>query len=343
MARSSINDVAQAAGVSIATVSRSFAHPEKVAPRTRAKVLQAAQQLDFIISRTAGVLKSGKSFRIALLVGSYKIEWFTASIIEGLNEVFHDAGYDLIIYPIEGFKQRKQFFEELPVRGNTDAVIVSSFDISQRETEQLARINVPIIGINCISSHGLSSSIGIDDTQGAFLAVQHLVNLGHRNILYVYEDFNSQLHFSSAKRISGFKEACRQLKQTQPFHNLHETILAVSTRNDMFDATISNIFLQNPRPTAIFFHQDSFAIPFMFRFQQIGINIPKDLSLIGFDDSTFAQKFGLTTIHQNPNAMAKRAAENTLALIHGHTLNNPHIIAPIQLKIRNSTALLQER
>ena len=102
MSKNSISDVATLAGVSIATVSRTFAHPDKVTPATRAKVTQAAEQLDFTVSRTAGVLKSGKSYRIALLIGSSRIEWFSACIIEGLNATLHAAGYDLVIYSVDG-------------------------------------------------------------------------------------------------------------------------------------------------------------------------------------------------------------------------------------------------
>mgnify|MGYP000685964125 CR=1 FL=1 len=130
--KASIGDVALKAGVSNATVSRTFAHPEQVSEATRLKVQAAADALNFSVSRSAGILKSGRTYRIALLVGSGVIEWFTAEIIAGLNDVLRDAGYDLVIYPIEGSEARDAFFEELPVRSNADAVFVSSFGISPR-------------------------------------------------------------------------------------------------------------------------------------------------------------------------------------------------------------------
>lgn len=103
--KASIGDVALKAGVSNATVSRTFAHPEQVSEATRLKVQAAADALNFSVSRSAGILKSGRTYRIALLVGSGVIEWFTAEIIAGLNDVLRDAGYDLVIYPIEGRKR----------------------------------------------------------------------------------------------------------------------------------------------------------------------------------------------------------------------------------------------
>ena len=137
--KASIGDVALKAGVSNATVSRTFAHPEQVSEATRLKVQAAADALNFSVSRSAGILKSGRTYRIALLVGSGVIEWFTAEIIAGLNDVLRDAGYDLVIYPIEGSEARDAFFEELPVRSNADAVFVSSFGISPDEVKRLER------------------------------------------------------------------------------------------------------------------------------------------------------------------------------------------------------------
>ena len=85
----------------------------------------------------AGILKSGRSHRVALLVGSSKLDWFTSRIIEGLNEVLRSAGYDLVIQPIGDAGAREEFFDELPVRGNADAVIVSSFAITPAEIRRL--------------------------------------------------------------------------------------------------------------------------------------------------------------------------------------------------------------
>ena len=111
--KASIEDVARQAGVSTATVSRAFSRPDMVSAKTRAKVMEAAQQLDFSVSRMAGILKSGRSHRVALLVGSSKLDWFTSRIIEGLNEVLRSAGYDLVIQPIGDAGAREEFFDEL--------------------------------------------------------------------------------------------------------------------------------------------------------------------------------------------------------------------------------------
>ena len=123
---SSIQDVAKAAGVSISTVSRSFTRPDLVSAKTRNRVLEIANALNFSLSRSAAALKSGRSLRIAVLMSGHISLWFTASVIEGLNEVLHAEGYDISIFQISSIEERKEFFDTLPVRRNADAVIVVS-------------------------------------------------------------------------------------------------------------------------------------------------------------------------------------------------------------------------
>lgn len=300
--KASIGDVALKAGVSNATVSRTFAHPEQVSEATRLKVQAAADALNFSVSRSAGILKSGRTYRIALLVGSGVIEWFTAEIIAGLNDVLRDAGYDLVIYPIEGSEARDAFFEELPVRSNADAVFVSSFGISPDEVKRLGTAKIPIIGINT-TSEGFDATVGINDKEGIKLIVRHLAKLGHRNLLYLYESFSSTLGFSSFNRISGFQEACDAVD------GLTARTLAVQKGDSILDAAISEIMAQDNPPTALCFHQDSQAIPLFFRLQRSGLSVPGDISVTGFDDSTFAKEAELTTVRQRPYDMAVDAAQ----------------------------------
>ena len=119
----SIQDVAREAGVSISTVSRSFTRPDLVSAKTRERVLAIADKLNFSLSRSAAALKSGRSLRIAVLMSGHIRLWFTASVIEGLNEVLHTQGYDISVFQISSIEERKEFFEMLPVRRNADAVI----------------------------------------------------------------------------------------------------------------------------------------------------------------------------------------------------------------------------
>ena len=177
--KSSIQDVAQLAHVSISTVSRSFTRPDLVSKATRDKVMKAADELNFSISRSAAALKTGRALRIAVLVSGRLNLWFSSSIIEGLNQIFHDEGYDISIYQMSSIEERREFFDMLPVRRNVDAVIVISFDIDANEIEQLKSVSVPIIGINSSlpEERGFNAAVRIDDKQGSELAARHLMTI----------------------------------------------------------------------------------------------------------------------------------------------------------------------
>ena len=152
MTKVGIREVAKASGVS---VSRAFTRPDLVSDKTRRKVLETADRLDFNISRSATALKSGLTYRAAMLMNEDITSWFNNRVLAGLDDVMHGAGYDISLFQhIDTAENRERFFTTLPVRRNVDAVFVASFAVDSREVEQLKRIRVPIVGINRCSSSG---------------------------------------------------------------------------------------------------------------------------------------------------------------------------------------------
>lgn len=157
--KASIQAVAAEAGVSISTVSRTFAKPNLVLPETRSKVMAAAEKLDYRISRSAAALKTGQSFRVALLMSDPISTWFNSNTYAGLDSVLHPAGYDISIFEMADAHDRHEFFATLPVRRNVDAVIVNSFNIVPEEVEKLSNMKVPIVGINIPSINGFKTTV----------------------------------------------------------------------------------------------------------------------------------------------------------------------------------------
>lgn len=327
--KASIDDVASLAGVSTATVSRTFSKPEMVSSKTRQRVQKAADQLGFYVSRTAAVLKSGRTHRIAFLFGGAEIDWFTAKIIEGLNAALRDAGYDLVVYPLGRSETPKDFIGNTPLRGNADALIVSSLLVERGQCERLNEAGLPIVGINS-ASPGMNASVAIDDTRATATALRYLTNLGHTDICYVYEHFRSDHLFSSYERINTFREFC----SLNP--HINGRLIRLTPGTDSRGDVIASMLAMDPRPTALLFHQDSLAIPFFFTMQQTGLSIPQDISVMGFDDSEFSDAVGLTTTRQEPAAMACLAARKTIALIEKGAVDDPHETADTQLVIRDS-------
>lgn len=310
--QANIGDVAQRAQVSASTVSRAFKHPELVAEATRERIARAADELDFAVSRSASVFQTGQTFRIALLLNDPSSTWFNAHIYEGLDSVFHPAGYDIAIYPIGTSGDRHAFFEDLPIRRNADAVIIASFDVDSKEIARLHSMNVPIIGINALPEDVFDYSIATDDDYAMRLVTRHLLTLGHKDIAYIDldppENADGSLHYSANRRSNGFLAECAEA-------HIEPAMLHVSNTGQRVDHALTQLFALNHMPTAICCEQDRIAVPLLSRLQRLGYAIPDALSITGFDDSTYAREVGLTTIRQDPHDMGAQAARHALDLI----------------------------
>ncbi|KAB7789627.1 LacI family DNA-binding transcriptional regulator [Bifidobacterium leontopitheci] len=337
MDKAGIREVAKAAGVSISTVSRAFAHPEIVSEQTRRKVMAAADALDFNISRSAAALKYGQTFRVALLMNEEITSWFNTQVFAGINSVMHDAGYDISIFQhIDTADMRRSFFKDLPVRRNVDAVFVASFAIDRAEVEQLQRIHVPIVGINTPSVDGFDASISIDDENGMYTAAQHLINLGHRRIVYVCSAASETMDSSIDARGRGFTRACQNAETT---HDLDWQVLTVPRGRTFADSALSALLALDRFPDAICCQMDMMAIPLVLKLERYGHRTPRDYSIVGFDDSPYADTINLTTMRQDPYAMGRKAALKAIDLINDRTPETPHEIVQPELILRETDAL----
>lgn len=327
----SVYDVAARAGVSPSTVSRAFSRPDLVSEKTRKRVLETAEAMNFSVSRSSIALKSGQTFRIALLLSATITTWFNSNVFAGLNDVFHPAGYDLSVYPIGGTQNRKEFFDTLPARRNADAVVVPSFNIDSNEVSRLKTMNVPIAGINTSSHADMEAWAAIDDCEGLKMAMRHLLSLGHRRITYICRDPQSSLPFSTSQRLRGFHEICDE-------SGIEPVVVTVPDNDDHMAITFNKLMALPQLPTAICCQEDGIAIPIMCKLRDFGLRIPTDISIIGFDDSTFSMELGLTTIRQDPYAMGASVASKILTLIANKTLDNPYETFPLEMLVRSSTA-----
>ena len=281
MTKASIQAVAREAGVSVSTVSRTFAKPDLVLPETRDRVMTAAEKLDYSVSRSAAALKSGQSFRIALLASETITTWFNANIFAGLDSALRPSGYDTVPYPMRNAAERHDFFADLPVRRNADAVIVSSFDIEPAEVERLKHMHVPIVGINIPSTDGFDAGVSIDDYAATRSAIEHLIALGHRHIAFVGSaPTETNMRYSAEARLQGVIDA------TAAHPGIELTPLSIQRGLGESNAALNAVLNASPSITAFCFEDDEMAAPVLYRLRQYGRRVPQDISIIGFDDST---------------------------------------------------------
>ena len=202
---SGIMDVARAVGVSSATVSRSVRGLPGVSEDVRARVLAKAAELNYVASRSASSLASGRTMTIGVLT-PYIARWYFGHLVAHVESELSESGYDMLLYNVASDAARTRFFERMPVRGRVDALV--SFMLPDvAEAVALRNLGVPLALVGA-RVDGFAS-FGIDDTDAAAKAVRHLVNLGHRNIgLIGGGTDNVPMHFvTPVDRRTGFLEA----------------------------------------------------------------------------------------------------------------------------------------
>ncbi|MGW1909218.1 LacI family DNA-binding transcriptional regulator [Streptomyces sp. NPDC002076] len=335
-------DVAERAGVSTSTVSRTLRGLTTVSPEVRARVEQAARELNFAVSRQAASLVTGKTGTVAVLVPTLNA-WFMGSALSSLAPVLRAAGMELTVYVIPDLAERTSFFDRLPARRNADALLVFSFDLTEEETDRLDTLGMPVI---YVSQHvDGRPSVYVDDVAGALHGTRHLLNLGHRRIAFIKTVGASGFSFSSNERLLGYQQAL-----TEAGIPLDENLVAglpVGDKRATAEALGKLLSLREP-PTAVFAEQDEVAVAVIRALRRTHIEVPTQMSVLGFDDQPVADWFDLSTIAQSPSDIGREAGRLALRLIDGTEADQPdqpdradhkqHIVLPTHLIPRATTA-----
>ena len=316
MPRTTIADVAQAAGVSVSTVSRALRGLDRVSPETRERIEQEAKRLHFSFSKSASSLASGKTMRVAVLLPNEISSWFNAHAFEGIYEVMSKAGYDIVPYIVWTQDDLDAFFQNLPGNRNVDAVIEASFDFDEAKKQVLGDLTIPVVGMNAPSTHGLDAGVAIDDEASMATIVRFLKSLGHKTLAYIEQPINTTPFVCSDRlRKKGFSEASQ----------------------DIYSGIVAQLLSAPKQPTAICVSVDAVAAPLLKELRRMGWRVPQDVSLVGFDDDDTATALDLTTMHQDPAEIGRIAARKTLALLNGETLDEPFTVMPTSLVLRGTT------
>ncbi|MFC8247868.1 LacI family DNA-binding transcriptional regulator [Streptomyces chartreusis] len=326
-------DVAERAGVSTSTVSRTLRGLSTVSPEVRARVEQAARELNFAVSRQAASLVTGRTGNVAVMVPTLQ-SWFMGAALSSLAPLLRAAGLELNVYVIPDMAARTSFFEHLPARRNADALLVFCFDLTDEETESLDNLGMPVI---YVSQHVEGRpSVYVDDVAAAVHGTRHLLNLGHRRIAFIQTSGASGFSFSSNERLLGYQQAL-----TEAGIPLDED-LVVSTRpgdkRTTAEALGLLLSLREP-PTAVFAEQDEVAVVAIRTLRRTQIPVPERVSVLGFDDQPIADWFDLTTVAQSPSDIGREAGELALELINDSEEDHVrHVVLPTYLIPRGTTA-----
>jgi DNA-binding LacI/PurR family transcriptional regulator len=330
-----IRDVARKAGVGVGTVSRVLNESPSVSEDTRNRVLAAIEALDFAPSPIAQRLSRGKSMTIAVIAPFFTRRSYVERL-QGVEHILSSSGYDLVLYNVESVERRDDCLRSVPRRERVDGMLILSLAPTDEEAARLAQTGVPTVLVDAY--HSELSTVQIDDVAGAMTAVEHLIDLGHTRIAYLGETLNDNpFRFQPIHdRYLGYRQALQaaELDYSPALHCQGRYGWREASR--MADDLLE---LAEP-PTAIFAYSDTMAFGAMEAAQESGRQIPRDLSIIGFDDVEIAQYFQLTTVRQPLYETGARGAELLMEMVDsGNRLPVEHIYLPTELVVRRTTAV----
>ncbi|MBA2954855.1 LacI family DNA-binding transcriptional regulator [Nocardioides sp. MAH-18] len=321
--RATITDVAAAAGVAASTVSRAFTHPGRVNVHTREHVLAVAEELGYAPNPAARALESGRTRTLALLVPDITNPYF-AGVIKGAERGAAAAGLTLVLGDTaENPAQEAQLVRRLGPA--VDGFVLSASRLPDEELRRAADLN-PIALVNR-ATPGLACVVA-DFDSGTRQIVDHLASLGHHSLVFLGGPPES---WSGARRWAGLRAAAeeRGLGATRfgPY------VPALAGGAAAADAAIA------AGATAVVAHNDMLAIGVMLRLAERGVDVPGDVSVVGFDNIVGADFCNppLTTLAERTEEAGARAVEAVAAQVLSRTDDPPTRVLPTQLVVRRSS------
>lgn len=332
-----IKDVARLAGVSTATVSRALSKPDSVAKQTRSAVLQAARETGYRINQAARNLRQQKTGAVVVLVPNLGNPFFS-QILAGIESTLSKIDLSVVMVDTKQSQDSRGLLTEYLHYSRADGIISLDGSLPMELMEGIQVGNLPIV-FGCEWHHEDTYPVArVNNRHGAALAIKHLLDLGHRKIGYASGPTENVLTIA---RMEGVQRAM----QEQQFH-LEQQWIFQGDFSLKSGALVANDWLaQKNRPTAIFCASDEMAIGIMSELKKHGVEVPRDISIIGFDDIDVAQYFNppLSTISQPRFELGVVAAKLLIERLKSNSVagTEEKTVLPVELVIRDSTARIE--
>lgn len=326
MASPTIRDVAKLAGVGIGTVSRVLNGSPQVREETRQKVLAAIQELKFSPNVVARQLSSGRSLTIGVATPFFTFPSFVDRL-SGIQDVLNESDYDLILYSVSSLSQFEWQLNTLIGQSRVDGLIVLSIRFSEAQVQAI-NPEFPIVVVdNDRVQH--YPNISIDDIAGGELATNYLIERGHQSIGFIGDRISTFGFAPSRRRFIGFKRALR--KADLPL-NL-DWVWCGEHSSEAARQAAREILQLPDRPTAIFATIDTLGFGVLAAAQDLGLQVPGDVAVIGFDDIQAASYVGLTTVNQHLSESGQLGASRMLEWLTQGTLATENWYTQLDLEI----------
>lgn len=321
-------DVAKAAGVSQTTVSRIVNGHEGVSERVRAKVEAAIQQLGYRPNLSARSLVTSRTHTIGVVLGDPRNSYY-AELLHTISDELTSAGYRALI--LSGRADTTEDLARTLWETNVDAVILTTTLLPADDEGRIVSLGVPSVTMGP-GTASETATISPDNLEGGRLAGRHLLSLGHRRIGVIAGPLGAA---SVRDRHDGF---LFELAAADVAFDDGLLEVADLDYTRAFDAATRLLQLPEP-PTALFCHNDLVAFGALNAAKALGVSVPDDVSILGFDDVAMSswEAFDLTTVRQPILDMARGAVEMTLSLLDEPEQERAHVLLPCTLVERSTT------
>jgi DNA-binding LacI/PurR family transcriptional regulator len=329
-----IRDVAKKAGVGLGTVSRVINDSPRVSDATRQRVQEVIDELAFTPSPIARRLSLGKTLTVAAA-----IPFFTrpsaVSRLRGISNSLVDTEYDLIVIDMEEPERHEAYFSQLAGGLSVDGVLTISIAPSRETLKKIRQAGIPLVLID-VNDDALNEfdRVVVDDIEGGAKATQHLIDLGHRTIGYISDPLDESDYFTSSRhRYRGYVNTLQKADLPDRPELLRQ---GEHGRYEARQLAHELLALSDP-PTAIFAASDTQAMGVLEAARDLGLEVPRDLSVIGYDDIEVAEYLGLTTIQQLLYESGVTGVQLLLGVIQNPDQDSRCEVLPTQLVVRSTT------
>ncbi len=327
-----IYDVAAYAGVSISTVSQTINRPTRVNAKTRDRVLKAIEDLEYMPKAEAVSHARRGVGRIGVLAPFTSYDSFRRRLMGVLAES-DGANRDVVVYDHESAAASvSPLLRTLPVTGRLDGLLVMGLPLDDALAEHLISRQLPTVLVD--SNRPEFSTVNVDDDEGGAILARHLLERGHTSFAFVQEPQESNAFLSQGQRRNrGF---ARVLTESGIDHAAVHTVL---TANDIAFSrkALHEVLALRPTPTAVFAHHDVLAAGLIVECRRLGVRVPEDLAVVGFDDGSVAEAAALTTVRQPFEESGRIGARLLADVISGSSTSVQRIVLRLELVVRDST------
>ncbi|WP_408893594.1 LacI family DNA-binding transcriptional regulator [Paenibacillus taichungensis] len=335
--KATIYDIAREAGVSIATVSQVINGKGKISEKRRAEIMEIMERLHYQPSAIAAALTGKQTYTLGLLVPDISNPYF-AELARAVEDRSRQLGYSVVICSTDNKDERVERYLNLLQQKRVDGMMIGTGIDNAEILSPLLQQSIPVA---LIARHMPSLSVhtvAIDDRLGGGLAAQHLLELGHIHVAVLSESFKVS---SSQERVRGFREVLEKAGLSLEADQVRESSADLGSAKK--EALV--LLTEKNRATGIFCCNDMQAIGALQAAKELGLRVPEDVSIIGFDNTILASVTSppLTTIAQPIEDLGRRAVDLLIDELKNEENSPQKIVLKPELVIRDSTGKLSNQ